>query len=259
MRVAIRRLIDAVRHHWLKAVGEFLLIVLGISVALAVNSWKDRRDASQLQTRYLRQLQEDFRQNEAELARALAAEREGEAAAIALLGAIHEPRGAVHNDSLRAWFLRAMTAGAFRIYDGTFSEMIQSGVLGIVGDPKLRSQLASFHGQLPRDLAAHDYWSDQAFLDLLNVPYLTREIGLFELYSAEQRRGRNLPVTSRMPVDLTRLVTQREFSSVATNAYVIRLNGRRAVQRLLESTQAILQELDRVIQASGPATKPIRP
>jgi len=242
------RPLEAIRSHGLRGIAELAIVILGVSVAFSVESLKDHSDARQEEWRYLVELQADFRQNTTLLERTLASERLGESAAIALLGAIHQPGGSVEPDSVRAWFLSSLfSGGSPSLAQGTFAGLIQTGSLGLVEDSRLRSALAAFSSQLARDLEAMRYWDDIAFRDLVTDPYFQREVGVFELYSDELKEQRGLPLSNRFPVDFGRLVTEKEFGALAEDAYLMRRNRRLAVARLLGSSQAILDELDRVI------------
>ena len=175
-------------------------------------------------------------------------EHQGEETAITLLAAIHERGVSPAPDSVRAWLLRSpYHGGEPTLAEGTLLGMIQTGSLGLIQDRSLRSALAAFSSQLPRDLDLMRYWADTAFRTLVTNAYFKREVGAYELFSDDIRRERGLPTSNRFPVDFSRLGTENEFGGLAQDAYIMRRNRRLAVERLVGAGRAVLQDLDRVL------------
>lgn len=47
------------------AIGEIFLVVIGILIALQINNWKEENKQHEITISYLKNLQSDFKQNEA--------------------------------------------------------------------------------------------------------------------------------------------------------------------------------------------------
>ena len=54
---------------WRYAIGEFLLLVVGILLALQINNWKEQYADRQQEAYYLQRLLDDFEANDAEAGR----------------------------------------------------------------------------------------------------------------------------------------------------------------------------------------------
>ena len=51
------------------AIGEIILVVIGILIALQINNWNHERKDSILEEKYLKEINSDFRENKAQLER----------------------------------------------------------------------------------------------------------------------------------------------------------------------------------------------
>lgn len=138
-----RRLRD---HDWIAAFIDLLIVVVGILIALQVSNWNQarldaRRERAYLE-RILADLQTDLRVNRNRERFMAQVGRYGEQALA------HADTGALVDGSPWKTVLAYFQAGQFYSYsrDGiTFTEMRDSGDLGLIHDPRLRSQLAFYY------------------------------------------------------------------------------------------------------------------
>src|SRR6056297_3259375 len=84
---------DNVRKYLLYAVGEILLVVIGILIALQVNNWNEERKAREAERFLLTSVKEDFELRLDELL-------EFDAAREQVIDAIHELNLIIHNPDL---------------------------------------------------------------------------------------------------------------------------------------------------------------
>lgn len=138
-----RRLRD---HDWIAALIDLLIVVAGILIALQVNNWNQarldaRRERAYLE-RILADLQTDLRVNQDRERFMTRVGRYGEQALA------HADTGATVDGSAWKTVLAYYQAGQFYAYSresNAFAEMRDAGDLGLIGDPRLRSQLAFYH------------------------------------------------------------------------------------------------------------------
>ena len=122
--------------------AEFLVVVTGVLVALAVQAWyqgvSDRGDEQD----YLRQLASDLRATETSMARADSLSRRGEHSGTMLVRAFNDP--ALSSDSVVNW-LASMGGVTFRLpVMGTIEALIASGDLRLIRDDSLRAAIAAY-------------------------------------------------------------------------------------------------------------------
>jgi hypothetical protein len=141
------RIAQRLRHHdWLAALLDLLIVVIGILIALQVSNWNQarldvRREHAYLE-RILSDLQTDLRVN---------GNRERFMAQVGRYGAhalAHADTGALVDGSAWKTVIAYYQAGQFYAYSresNAFAEMRDAGDLGLIANPKLRSQLAFYY------------------------------------------------------------------------------------------------------------------
>jgi hypothetical protein len=135
------------RHHdWVEAILDLVIVVAGILIALQVSNWnQDRLDARRKNAyvhRIVDDLNTDLRVN-ANRERFLAQVRDYGDVALA-----HAETGALVEGSAWKTVLAYFQAGQFYAYSResvAFDEMRVAGDLGLIDDPKVRSQLAFYY------------------------------------------------------------------------------------------------------------------
>lgn len=177
--------------------GEFLVIVVGVLVALAVDDWRDYRNERELESHLMERLQDDLRADAADLAIAKAVLHRRTWIFSEIQRGLASGRGArpmPDSIALPAGFREALVAGGrserpweehrwidvhehplaylestpeFDQSDDAFQEMIVGGTLRTLRDPALRSSILAYY-RTSRDMAANvmvqdDYmeeWTD---------------------------------------------------------------------------------------------------
>lgn len=173
--------------------GEFLVIVVGILVALAVDGWVQDREDRQAEAKYLERLIEDLEWDLAQMDEVLESKLHFDRAitgVLRLLGDPHaetkgraftlpdgtEPLAApvpppdLPEDSVVEAFSQAF--GGMREFDhrrGTYDELISTGATRVLRDSDLRSAIASYYSAVDANLELH-------FLTLREP---LRELGLY--------------------------------------------------------------------------------
>jgi hypothetical protein len=138
---------DRPRWDWRRAArwfgAEFLVVVTGVLVALAVGAWWQGRQDAATEAAYLRQLAADLRETERAAARADAFLRPVDRAGSLLWLAFYEtdppPR-----DSLLALAERAMWTSTVRPVTGTAEALVATGDLALVRDDSLRTAVTAY-------------------------------------------------------------------------------------------------------------------
>ena len=145
--IGMRRLAQRLREHdWFAAAVELAIVVIGILLALQVSNWNqaraDARRARAYLARMVADLETDLRVNR-DRARFMAQVNRYGLQALA-----HADTGALAGGSAWNTVLAYYQAGQFYAYsreDNTFAEMRDSGDLGLIRDPQLRSALAFYY------------------------------------------------------------------------------------------------------------------
>jgi hypothetical protein len=168
-------------NYLLYAVGEIILVVIGILIALQINTWNEERKTRRLESIYYCKLLEDVRLDQL-LLKTLAAENDdrikGNNRLISLLQAKRPSRKAV---MLAMRETIAKTTFTFKPSMSAFEDIKSSGNLSILSDVALKDKLINYYSLLEgyRDLL--DVNSDAAVAMYYRVDKNFEEIGWQEL------------------------------------------------------------------------------
>lgn len=130
---------------WPKALGEFLVIVIGVLAALAVDEWRGERDDREIETAYLSRLTVDV-ERDIQVFTEEAVVLQTKAAFVQdLLDNTIEQQ---FSDNPRA-LMEAKVYSSFRGVPGvarsTFDELLSTGRLALIRDVDLRSALSAYY------------------------------------------------------------------------------------------------------------------
>jgi hypothetical protein len=154
--IPIRRVAGDLREvRWANVFVEFVLLILGILIALAVNGWlEDRRDA-QLEREYLGRLQQDLDQNLAILREYIGFEQkqvdDGVLAYRALRGVDEYDR-----ETVATALSHLADRRTLRLVRSTYQDLIGTGSLGLIRDPVLRDKVVRLFEDSERMVAVVD-------------------------------------------------------------------------------------------------------
>jgi hypothetical protein len=130
--------------NWTYAIGEVLLIVIGVSIALAVNAWNERRLEGITEREYLCRLYEDFSNDVGRLDRfSMRLERKAETLQDLLIESDDAllSRGAVE---LARDLGRSDTVSLTWIRTATFDDLQSTGNLALIRNADLRAALSDY-------------------------------------------------------------------------------------------------------------------
>jgi len=149
---------DNVRKYLLYAIGEILLVVIGILIALQVNNWNEARKEAAATERYLTRLADDLTSMKAQIrGEAAFAEELHEGAILALNSLRACEFDPTVEEKINLTFQAYQTAPAPYIYRATFDEMMASGAFASLPNEELKSMVASLYSSLDRFTAIVGY------------------------------------------------------------------------------------------------------
>ena len=138
------------------AIGEIILVVIGILIALQINNWNQGRKEAALEQRYLKNLVEELKKDSIALsANAIKLERQANTKN-PLLDMLSEGK---ENDSLKLYFnLQWRPIYPYTPLKSTYEEMTNSSHLNIIKSDDIRSAIVKMYNSY------EDLEKDEAFL-----------------------------------------------------------------------------------------------
>ena len=143
----LRRVIAHVRkQEWTAIAIDLVIVVLGVVIGIQVSNWNAARADRERAHGYLERIRDDLDADIVGYRDRL--EFWGEVSASGARGLAYaetgDAGGATQWDLLRDYFW-ASQVGAFNLTEATYDELRSAGELGLLGDPRLRDQLASYY------------------------------------------------------------------------------------------------------------------
>lgn len=130
------------------AIGEIILVVIGILLALQINNWNESRKLNIKESIYLKGLRADFEQSKMALTRVIK-KTDRVAKMVDTLGAMIKKNG----NALTLAQLDSLTSGStgFTVFmpsEGVINDIIGSGKLDMITSNELRKKIASWEADL---------------------------------------------------------------------------------------------------------------
>jgi Family of unknown function (DUF6090) len=127
------------------AIGEIILVMIGILFALQVNEWNNKRQESSKEQLFLKNLQTDFNANIIEFNKVYKSSAEAYIASNSLLEIIKKNDAITNNTEIEGLIDTIINDfSSLDLTDGSINEIINTGSLNIIKDQSLRSQLSKW-------------------------------------------------------------------------------------------------------------------
>ncbi|MBT8319886.1 MAG: hypothetical protein KJP01_07135 [Gramella sp.] len=169
---------NKVSKYLLYAIGEIILVVAGILIALQVNNWNEQRKSENEAKRILSELHSEFNDNRKVLSQRIKDLEIANENVRLILAAVNERElnGTQNIDSIIS---RSLKYGNYNPANSTILELINSGILNLISDGILKQKIYQWI-QLLEDTDEDFKNQDQQATTTL-IPYLTRNISIKNL------------------------------------------------------------------------------
>lgn len=221
--------------NWKYAIGEILLIAIGVLIALAVDGWRDYRAERKLESEYLDRIENDLRSSlntwESHAARLESAIELLEHLRGGRLDFIGTDNAAeVWNDYMVShWFAPPA------IRSSAFEELVSTGRLSIIEDVQLRDSISSFYTEYSSVAEMSAQMVDHSYTRF------SRVVVPFELFHAGQVR-REFDAAS-MRAAFEDLRTRAEFADLSNAQLTTHLGNIQFMQMYKRAANSLLIEI----------------
>jgi hypothetical protein len=130
----------------LYAIGEIILVVIGILIALSINNWSEKNKNRKQETQILLQLKEEYQENVTELDLKISMRKEMLDATTRLLAYYDNSKYWTLADSVASDFTLTFNTPTFNPVIGVTSELLSAGKLYIIENKRLKIMLTNWTG-----------------------------------------------------------------------------------------------------------------
>ncbi|NJB72033.1 hypothetical protein GGR42_002524 [Saonia flava] len=174
------------------AVGEIILVVIGILIALSINNWNQERQLQNEEKVILKNIHTEFLENKNALKLGLEENNQGCKASITLLNLVGQNREYIQQHNLDSLMYVMLETGSFRPSENTISDLLQSGKLQLLQNDDLKNLLYKW----TRNLKKTDVSFNRIELKIDNelVPYLSEHYSMkdIDLYGKLEWKNKTL-------------------------------------------------------------------
>jgi hypothetical protein len=126
------------------AIGEIILVVIGILIALQINNWNEKQVQKEVEIETLQQLKEEFSANLVQLDEKISMRKSMIQAGTILLS-YHDEPSIINNDSVAIYLARTTVSPTF---DPITNDLISAGRLYLISNLELRKKLSKWPSNL---------------------------------------------------------------------------------------------------------------
>lgn len=229
------------------AIGEIILVVIGILIALKINNANEAGKYHRAELEYLKELKIDF---EANLDNSLATIDWIEFIVprlIILLEESAKPQSSLPLDSLNFYYALSLEMPTYISTDRVYDNLIGSGDFKLISSNELKNAIASYY----------------KLVDLIGLVQTTHELELVESYQPYTINNLDFQAIQDqmfdkwdmpVPVDSSRILSvlhEAEFRNIITLKLMILSDLLSQNQNILEANRNLINILDRVSNEMG--------
>lgn len=141
---------DQVRKYLLYALGEILLVVIGILIALQVNTWNQNRIDAKRESRYIDGLIRDMEAQLVSIDRQIEIERANLENLNLLLDEFQTTRTLEANETNLVRLHSTWNRMTFTVVDPTYAELLATGNIELIRNDSLRNQIILYYQRLEK-------------------------------------------------------------------------------------------------------------
>ena len=163
------------------AIGEIVLVVIGILIALSINNWNEDRKDKRLEQNYLLKIHEEFKKNKAQFDHIISMHRQSYKSSNWIIENYNKQD--INIDTLRKHLLTFRYSYTYNPSMSSIDAVINSGKLGVIRDNELSSKLIEW-SELIADYQEEEI-INRNFFDNIILPF---DIKHFTIYSKDKNK-----------------------------------------------------------------------
>ena len=225
------------------ALGEIVLVMIGILLALQVNNWNNSRIEQNEENEVLVKLNADFKENKKVLNKFLIEINNQSNSQCTLMSLIGVSKEELDKQKLDSLFYVTVGASEFAFADNTIKNIMQSGKLNLLKSEKITDLFYKWNTLSEvrtRRMTKLDDWANTQF-----IPYLIDKISFKQM---DKRSNYSWTGISKIKPDYYPLFQDIAFENFLDNHLWYN-------QQVIERCEETGKLIDKIIEATEPSTK----
>lgn len=221
------------------AIGEIILVVIGILIALQINTWNQERILFKEEQIILKNIKEEFIENKKVIQSAMEQYDNGFNSCRTIMSLIGKSKEEISRHNIDSLLFNSLDTGSFRPSENTISDLIQSGRLQLIQNEKLKHLIYDW----TRSIKASDVRFERIEQKMDNdlIPYLTKQYAIkdIDVYGELEWKTNSL-----LKVDKLLIFNDIEFENIIDD-YMYR------VQIAINGLNELTVIIDNIIQETN--------
>jgi hypothetical protein len=219
------------------AIGEIILVVIGILIALQINTWNENRKEGLEESNILQNLYDEFSKNKKIYDQNLAKTVEAKQIGYTVMNLMGKPEELLKKQNMDSLLFIALELGEFRPSENTTNDLIQSGRLKLLKNKTLKVLLYNWQSDLNDVQVAIERVEQKIDNEL--VPYLSKHYALKDI---DKYGALNWKENTTLIIDKYAIFNDIEFENI-TDDYLYRVvAAEKSLKRIGITLDAILAE-----------------
>ena len=239
--------------HWKSSLrwflAEFVVVVAGILVALAVSSWAQQRQENKREQAYLRQLDADLRTSEKDLANAVGYLQLRAQATARILHRFWQ-NDLTESESLSDDFALPRSTRRYRPVLGTVEALTSSGDLNLIRSDPLRAQIIAYQESMKTNLENINRYDETYYRPAVASLYAGPD-----MYQCVKFKNPNVlrprpdhPERVPFPATLAGMLRDRKVYDGYSSLLVAHRNQAECYAEMLEQSRALRMRVEAAIE-----------
>ncbi len=219
------------------AIGEILLVVIGILIALQINNWNEDRKEILEERSILQNLYDEFSENKKVYDLNIVETKSAKQIGYTIMNLMGKPEELLKKENIDSLLYFVLEPGEFRPSENTINDLIQSGRLRLLRNKKLKTLLYNWQSQLKDVEVAFERVELKVDNEL--IPYLSKYYALKDI---DKYGALNWKENSNLKIDKYAIFNDIEFENI-TDDYLYRVvAAEKSLKQIRTILDAILKE-----------------
>ena len=240
----------------LYAIGEIVLVVIGILIALQINTWNTERIAKKEEQIILKQLKSEFRTNLNQLNEKIDLHDKLITSGQRILEFIDGEQVIQNQDSLNSILSNTLPAPTFDPINGVTNDIINSGKLYLIQNDSLRQLISGWSGDINFAIEEQLIWRthrDERYIPFLIQNYELRSLINGLLSNSQMMKTMNFDKdvkaidimgNSKKQMDIQNFISNTELEDQLSNMLVFNQMAKTQITGLKKKMLAILNLIE---------------
>ena len=219
------------------AIGEIILVVIGILIALQINTWNEGRKENSEENNIIQNLNDEFSENKKLFDKNMSLTKIAKQVGFSIMDLMGKPEEELKTQNIDSLLFTVLETGEYRPSENTINDLIQSGRLRLLKNKKLKILLYNWQSELKDVHVAFE--RVELKIDNELIPYLSKHYALKDI---DKYGALNWKENTNLKIDKYAIFNDIEFENISDDYLYRVVSAENSLKRIGITLDAILEE-----------------